>query len=78
MAKFMVVDFDDWVALYKDGEKIMENHSLRLQDVIEEMEDDVDCEYVFVDYETPLGDYIESNGRPPETVLEVQELIDES
>ena len=75
MARFMVVDFDDWVALYKDGEKIMENHSLRLQDVIEELEADV--EYVFVDYETPLGDYIEDNGRPPELVSEVQELLEE-
>lgn len=75
MAKFMVVDFDDWVALYKNGEKIMENHSLRLQDVVEEL--DTGCEYVFVDYGTPLGDYIESNGRPPQTVIEVQELLNE-
>ena len=74
MAKFMIVDFDDWVALYKDGEKIMENHSLRLQDVLEEVEADV--EYIFVDYETPLGDYIEDTGYPPQTIAEVQELIE--
>ncbi len=75
MAKFMVVDFDDWVALYKDGKKIMENHSLRLQDVLDEVEADV--EYIFADYETPLGDHIMSQGSPPETVAEVQELLEE-
>ena len=76
MAKFMIVDFDDWVALYKNGEKVMENHSLRLRDVLEEVE--ADCEYTYVDYDTPLGDYIMDNGYPPETVVEVQELLDES
>lgn len=75
MSKYLVVDFDDWVALYKDGEKIMENHSLSLQDVLEEI--NTSCEYVLVDYETPLGEYIQSNGRPPETVLEVRELLEE-
>lgn len=75
MAKFMVVDFDDWVAFYVDGKKVMENHSLRVQEVLECVEADV--EYVFVDYETPLGDYIISNGRPPELVSEVQELLEE-
>ncbi len=74
MAKFMIVDFDDWVALYKDGVKIMENHSLRLRDVVEEI--NTGCEYVFVDYGTPLGDYIEDTGYPPQTVAEVQELLD--
>ena len=75
MAEFMIVDFDDWVALYADGKKIMENHSLGLRDVLDVIEADV--EYVFADYETPLGDYIMSNGRPPELVSEVHELLEE-
>ena len=75
MSRFMYVDFDDWVALYKDGEKVAEGHSLQISDLFIEL--DADVEVIFVDYETPLGDYIESNGRPPETVLEVQELLEE-
>ena len=73
MARFAVVDFDDWVALYKDGKKIIENHSLRLQDVLDECE--VDVEYISVDYDTSLGNYIEEQGSPPETITEVKEII---
>ena len=75
MARFTYVDFDDWGALYKDGEKVVEGHSLSPRDLFIELEADV--EVIYVEYETPLGDYIESNGRPPETVLEVQELLEE-
>ena len=75
MARFTYVDFDDWVALYKDGEKVSEGHSLNIRDLFIEL--DADVEVIYVEYDTPLGEYIESNGRPPETVLEVQELLEE-
>ena len=70
--KVHILDFDDWVALYLNGEKKLEGHSLHLQDVLELL--DVDCEYEFVEEGTPLGDYIMFNGIPPMTMEEVDSI----
>ena len=70
--KVHVLDFDDWVALYLNGEKKLEGHSLQLQDVLELL--GVDCEYEFVEEGTPIGDYIMANGRPPMTMEEVDSI----
>lgn len=46
-----ITQFDDWEVLWCNGEKIKEGHSLRMQDVFEEME--IDCEFIDAEeYET--------------------------
>ena len=70
--KVHILDFDDWVALYLNGEKELEGHELQLQDVFELL--GTDFEYEFVGEGTPLGDYIMANGRPPMTMGEVDSI----
>lgn len=72
MSKFYIIDVDDWVCLYKDGQKIMEGHSFRYDELLEKVGVDVEVEYV--DYDTPLMNYCEQSGNPPDSLEKVREI----
>lgn len=59
---------DDWVAVYKDGQKVLENHSCPLRDGLEAL--DIEFEYVDLydelDYDT--GSMPDGSDPFPETL----------
>lgn len=77
MAKITLLQTDDWVALYLNNQKIMENHSIALSDFLEYIEKHkLIIENCFLyKYNNKIEKYIEKNHRFPEVLSDIENLL---
>jgi hypothetical protein len=73
-SKLTFIRADDWVALYCGDEGAGQGHEIQLSDLLDFL--NIDYEEIWSEEHERLDDYAMSNGRFPDTLEEVKELLD--
>lgn len=66
---YKMVSFDDWEALYCNGEKVLEGHRISVEDILKEME--VACEFKCAS--GPFLEEVQASGYVPDSLGEYPE-----